>query len=78
MKPKIKKEITQIISNIIFTQDYSIQKENFYNFTVVVITKGYGVQATMIKGQNVFLHCCALHMFNMTDSQNKADQIMSD
>ena len=29
MKPKIKKEITQIISNIIVTQDYSIQKENF-------------------------------------------------
>ena len=29
MKPKIKKEITQIISNIIFTQDYSIEKENF-------------------------------------------------
>ena len=29
MKPKIQKEITQIISNIIFTQDYSIQKENF-------------------------------------------------
>ena len=29
MKPKIKKEITQIIPNIIFTQDYSIQKENF-------------------------------------------------
>ena len=29
MKPKIKEEITQIISNIIFTQDYSIQKENF-------------------------------------------------
>ena len=29
MKPKIKKEIKQIISKIIFTQDYSIQKENF-------------------------------------------------
>ena len=32
----------------------------------------------MIEGQNVFLHCCTLHMFNATDSQNKADQIMSD
>ena len=29
MKPKIKTEITKIISDIIFTQDYSIQMENF-------------------------------------------------
>ena len=78
MKPKIKTQITQIISNITYTQDYSIQRENFLNFIVQVKTKVYGVQATMIKDLNTFLHRCTLHKFHMTDSQNKPDQIMSD
>ena len=52
--------------------------ENFENFIVLVITKGYGVQATTIKDQNAFLHRCTLHKFHVTDNQNEPDQIMSD
>ena len=47
--------------------------------TKLVITKGYGVQATMIKRQNAFaptLH--TLRKFHVTDGQNTRDQIMSD
>ena len=47
--------------------------------TKLVITKGYGVQATTIKRQNAFaptLH--TLLKFHVTDGQNMRDQIVSD
>ena len=47
--------------------------------TKLVITKGYGVQATTIKRQNAFaptLH--TLLKFHVTDDQNMRDQIVSD
>ena len=47
--------------------------------TQLVITKGYGVQATTIKRQNAFaptLH--TLLKFHVTDGQNMRDQIVSD
>ena len=47
--------------------------------TQLVITKGYGVQVTMIKRQNAFaptLH--TLLKFHVTDGQNMRDQIVSD
>ena len=47
--------------------------------TKLVITKGYGVQVTMIKRQNAFaptLH--TLLKFHVTDGQNMRDQIVSD
>ena len=47
--------------------------------TKLVITKGYGVQATTIKRQNAFaptLH--TLLKFHVTDGQNMRDQIVND
>ena len=47
--------------------------------TKLVITKGYGVQATTIKRQNAFAP--TLHTFlkfHVTDGQNMCDQIVSD
>ena len=47
--------------------------------TKLVVTKGYGVQATTIKCQNAFaptLH--TLLKFHVTDGQNMRDQIVSD
>ena len=43
----------------------------------LVITKGYGVRATTIEGQNAFAPRCALRKFHVTDSQNTRDQITS-
>ena len=42
-----------------------------------ILTKGYGVRATTIEGQNALHQRCALHTFHVTDSQNTRDQITS-
>ena len=45
---------------------------------ILVITKGYGVRASTIKGQNAFAPRCALRKFHVTDGQNTRDKITSD
>ena len=42
-----------------------------------IITKGYGVRATTIEGQNALHQRSVLHTFHVTDSQNTRDQITS-
>ena len=43
----------------------------------LVITKGYGVQATTNEGQNAFVQRFALRKFHATDGQNARDHITS-
>ena len=45
---------------------------------LLVIPKGYGVQATMIEGKTLLLQQCALGKFHVTDGHSTRDQVTSD
>ena len=48
-----------------------------FSLVLLVITKGYGVQATTNEGQNAFVQRFALRKFHATDGQNARDHITS-